>query len=150
MTEPACIAVSACLLGARCKYNGGHNQNDAVITFLRGKAYIPICPEAIALPTPRPPVEINDGRVVTATGEDRTAAYEAGVTEALERLAGRPISMAILKARSPTCGSGAIYDGTFTHRVIPGDGLLAAALKARGIPVRTEEDIEALMKGGDQ
>ena len=135
------IAVSACLLGVCCKYNGGHNKNGAVCAFLKGKRYIPICPEASVLSTPRPPVEIRAGRVVTADGTDLTECYEAGVARTVAELAGQPITLAILKARSPTCGSGTIYDGTFSHTVISGDGLLARALKARGIPVMNEEDL---------
>ncbi len=136
------ILVSACLLGACCKYDGGHNRSEAVLAFLKGKDYIPVCPERLVLPAPRPPVELRDGRVVTADGADRTALYEKGVAETLSCLEGEPIALAILKARSPTCGAGTVYDGTFTHTRVPGDGLLARALKARGIPVWTEEDIE--------
>lgn len=140
------VIVSACLLGTRCKYDGGHNRSEAVLAFLAGKRYLAVCPEIIVLPAPRPPVEIREGRVVTAGGEDRTALFERGVRETLRRIdeAG-PAALAILKARSPTCGSGAIYDGTFTHTRTAGDGLLARALKARGIPVWTEEDVEARM-----
>lgn len=140
------ILVSACLLGRCCKYSGGHNRNEAVIAFLRGRHYIPVCPESLVLPAPRPPVELRGGRVVTADSRDLTALYEKGVAETLARLGGASVTLAILKARSPTCGSGEIYDGTFSHRRVPGDGLLARALKERGIPVRTEEDIARLME----
>lgn len=85
--------------------------------------------------------------MVTEDGRDLTALYEKGVAETLARLGGASVTLAILKARSPTCGSGEIYDGTFSHRRVPGDGLLARALKERGIPVRTEEDIARLMEG---
>lgn len=136
------ILVSACLLGQRCKYDGGHNRSAAVLRFLDGKDCLPVCPESAVLPAPRPPVEIRAGRVVTADGRDRTALYCEGVRRTLRALEGRPVACAVLKARSPTCGAGRIYDGTFTHTAVPGDGLLARALKARGIPVYTEEDIE--------
>lgn len=141
------ILVSACLLGRCCKYSGGHNRNESVIAFLRGRHYIPVCPESLVLPAPRPPVELRGGRVVTEDSRDLTALYEKGVAETLARLGGASVTLAILKARSPTCGSGEIYDGTFSHRRVPGDGLLARALKERGIPVRTEEDIARLMEG---
>lgn len=141
------ILVSACLLGRCCKYSGGHNRNEAVIAFLRDRHYIPVCPESLVLPAPRPPVELRGGCVVTEDGRDLTALYEKGVAETLARLGGASVTLAILKARSPTCGSGEIYDGTFSHRRVPGDGLLARALKERGIPVRTEEDIARLMEG---
>lgn len=85
--------------------------------------------------------------MVTEDGRDLTALYEKGVAETLARLGGASVTLAILKARSPTCGSGEIYDGTFSHRRVPGNGLLARALKEQGIPVRTEEDIARLMEG---
>lgn len=135
------ILVSACLLGRNCKYSGGHNRNDAVIEFLKGHEIIPVCPEVEAgLPVPRPPVELLHGRVIRNDGKDVDALYRKGVERVLSRMG--HIDMAILKARSPTCGVHEIYDGTFTGRKVKGQGLLAEALVKRQIPVYDEKDIK--------
>lgn len=94
------------------------------------------------MPPPRPPAEIREGRVITKTGEDRTALFTEGVRRTLALIEGEKPDLAVLKARSPTCGAKEIYDGTFTGTRIPGAGLLAAALLARGIPVIDEEELE--------
>lgn len=136
------VIVSACLLGRRCKYDGGHNKNSAVLRFLEGKEVLPVCPESLVMPPPRPPAEIRERRVITKTGEDRTALFTEGVRRTLALIEGEKPDLAVLKARSPTCGAKEIYDGTFTGARIPGTGLLAAALLARGIPVIDEEELE--------
>ncbi len=136
------VIVSACLLGRRCKYDGGHNKNSAVLRFLEGKEVLPVCPESLVMPPPRPPAEIREGRFITKTGEDRTAFFTEGVRRTLALIEGEKPDLAVLKARSPTCGAKEIYDGTFTGARIPGAGLLAAALLARGIPVIDEEELE--------
>lgn len=127
------LLISACLLGFRCKYDGGANTLPAeTLAALRERyEFVPVCPEfAAGLPAPRPPCERRDGRVVNVEGRDLTAAFEAGARTAL-RLAERfGCRKALLKERSPTCGAGAIYDGTFSHTVIPGDGTAAEALRA--------------------
>ena len=134
------ILVSACLLGRNCKYDGGNNRNEAVLSFLSGHETIPICPEILILPAPRPPVEILNDRVVTEVGEDLTTLFRGGVALAVSKIPD-DIDLAILKARSPTCGSKEIYDGTFSHKRIPGKGLLAQELLKRGIRVIDEEDV---------
>ena len=137
------ILVSACLLGRNCKYSGGNNRNEAVIRYLQDKEYIPVCPEVEAgMPVPRPPVEIREGRVVSIEGKDLDAVYRRGVAKVMQVLAQEDIGLAILKAKSPTCGVHEIYDGTFTGKKIPGQGLLAKALQEAGIPILDENDIE--------
>jgi uncharacterized protein YbbK (DUF523 family) len=138
------ILVSACLLGRNCKYDGGNNRNEAVLSFLSGCEVIPICPEILILPAPRPPVEILNGRVVTEAGEDLTALFRKGVALAVSKIPA-DIDLAILKARSPTCGSKEIYDGTFSHKRIPGEGLLAQALREKGIRVISEETVAQML-----
>jgi len=134
------ILVSACLLGRRCRYDGGDNFSEAVSNFCRGHEIVPLCPEiASGAGCPRPPVEIRDGRVVTEDGKDRTEMYRAGVMKVLSEAEGA--ELAILKARSPTCGVREIYDGTFSHRRVKGRGLLAAALAEKGVPLLDEEDV---------
>ena len=138
------IMVSACLLGRNCKYSGGNNRNEAVIRYLQDKEYIPVCPEVEAgMPVPRPPVEIRDGRVVSIEGKDLDAVYRKGVSKVMEILEKEDIGLAILKAKSPTCGVHEIYDGTFTGKKIPGQGLLAQALQEAGIPIVDEKDVES-------
>ena len=143
------LIVSACLLGEACKWNGGSNRDERVIRLCAGRAVIPVCPEvAGGLPVPRIPCEIRGGAVVNRLGENVDEAFRAGAAACWARCAEREngqneIVCAVLKARSPSCGSGEIYDGTFTGRLTAGDGVFAALVKARGIPVFTEEETEA-------
>ncbi|MGE4421714.1 MAG: DUF523 domain-containing protein [Pseudodesulfovibrio sp.] len=136
------ILVSACLAGIHCRYNGEVEPFEPVVDLVRRGRAVPFCPEVFGgLPTPRNPCEIRDGRVVEADGTDRTAEYRRGAEEGL-RLAGlMGCREAVLKARSPSCGSGEVFDGTFTSTRAAGDGLFARLLKAHGIVVRTEEDL---------
>lgn len=140
MHEPM-IIVSACLAGIYCRYNGEVEEFAPVVDLVRQGKAIPFCPEAYGgLPTPRAPCEMLGDRVVDSDGVDRTAEFLRGAEEGLRlaRLAG--CREAILKARSPSCGSGVIYDGTFTSKRIEGDGCFARLLKQSGITVRTEEE----------
>ena len=182
--------VSACLLGANCKYNGGNNDNEAVKDFCEGHKVLVVCPEtAGGLKAPRPPAEqvkvsradADDVRILNSEGEDVHILNSEGedVTEYFLRGAeicfGKVMAacghsnqdgheqsdgkergdckqsdgtevpeLAILKANSPSCGSGCIYDGTFTGTLTEGDGVFAAKLKKAGIKVLTELDIEQM------
>ncbi|MCJ2165444.1 MULTISPECIES: DUF523 domain-containing protein [unclassified Pseudodesulfovibrio] len=136
------IIVSACLAGIYCRYSGEGQSFEPVVDLIRQGRAIPFCPEVFGgLPTPRLPCEIQGGCVVDSDGIDRTAEFRRGAEEGLRlaRLAG--CTEAILKAYSPSCGSGIIYDGTFSSTRIPGDGLFAELLKKNGILVRSEEDV---------
>ena len=136
------ILVSACLLGENCKYNGGNNLNERVVRYVAGHRVIPVCPEMLSgLGAPRKPVELQGERVVTADGEDHTDAFRLGVERALAAIAGEQIDLAILQSRSPTCGVKMIYDGTFTRQKIPGQGLLARALRDMGVTLMDAEDV---------
>lgn len=136
------ILVSACLLGENCKYSGGNNRREEICRFLEGKDYIPFCPEqAGGLPTPRPPCECRDGRVVSSAGEDVTRAFLRGAERAMEVCRDHGVTLAILKQGSPSCGSRYIYDGTFSGKKIPGQGVTAQLLEEQGIPVIGEEEI---------
>ena len=135
------VLVSACLLGENCKYNGGNNASPAILEFLKDKQVIPICPELLAgMPSPRPPVEIKDARVIRKNGEDVTDAYCSGVQKAMQRAAQQPIDLVILKSRSPTCGVGQRYDGTFTNTLVQQSGLFAEALLQAGYTVKSSDD----------
>lgn len=140
--KDAPIIVSACLAGIYCRYNGEVEPFEPVVDLVRRGQAIPFCPEAHGgLPTPRCPCEIRVGRVVDTDGADRTAEFRRGAEEGLRLAILAGCREAILKARSPSCGSGEVYDGTFTGTRVPGDGLFAALLKDAGIVVRTEEEV---------
>ncbi len=134
--------VSACLLGHDCKYNGGNNDNAAVREFLRDKDYCVFCPErASGLPAPRLPSEIRGDRVYSKAGDDVTAEFRLGAEKALAFCQRQGVTHAILKARSPSCGPHAVYDGTFTGKVVPGMGVTARLLAENGVTLMDEEDI---------
>lgn len=131
------IAVSACLLGERCKYNGGSNLDEGLVAALAEHEVVPICPEvAGGLPTPRPRSEIHGDTVVNEHGVSVDAEFRAGARAELGRaLKDGALDGAILQPRSPSCGIGSIYDGTFSGTLVPGDGVFATLLKEQGIPV---------------
>ena len=139
------ILVSACLLGAACKYSGGDNFCPKVAALVKNYQLVPVCPEQLGgLPTPRTPAERQGNRVITKDGRDVTAAYSHGAQEAWELAKLFGCGTAILKARSPSCGAQGIYDGTFTGTVIPGSGVTAELLRDAGIRVLTEDELEQL------
>lgn len=142
------ILVSACLVGLNCKYDGGNNFNERVLKLVKEGKAILICPEQLGgLKTPRNPAEIVKDKVITNDGVDVTYQYNKGAEETLKLAKELNIKKAILKSRSPSCGSGIIYDGTFTHTKIPGNGITADLLLKNGIEVITEEDLnEAILK----
>ena len=136
------ILVSACLLGENCKYNGGNNRHERVLRYVQGHEIIPVCPEMLGgLPCPRKPVEWVGERVLTRDGDDCTEAFRLGVQKAIDIIGDKPIDLAILQSRSPTCGVKQIYDGTFSGMRIDGMGALARALKEKGIPLMDAEDV---------
>ena len=137
------ILVSACLLGVRCRYDGKSKPHPAVERLMEQHTLIPVCGEILGgLPTPRVSAERQGARVVTADGRDVTAAYRRGAEEVL-RLAERyGCKAAILKERSPSCGSGRIYDGTFTGTLTDGWGVTAELLRDHGICVIGESEVE--------
>jgi uncharacterized protein YbbK (DUF523 family) len=133
---------SACLLGIKCRYDGKSARNRKVIMLLKAETLIPVCPEQLGgLPTPREPAEIRGERVFTRSGKDVTENFERGAGEVLKIAKLYGIKEAIMKQGSPSCGSGRIYDGTFSGKTIRGDGITAAVLKENGIKVITEEDL---------
>ena len=140
------VLVSACLLGINCRFDGGNSKNKDAVEHGQTHELIPICPEETGgLPTPRPPVEIVGGdgndvidgkaKVLTADSEDKTAEFLNGAQQALELAQTQGVKCVILKAKSPSCGCGEIYDGTFSGTLISGDGVTATLLKRHGIEV---------------
>ena len=141
MKEP--LLVSACLVGVNCKYSGGNNALPPELLAALEEKYrlVPICPERDGgLPTPRLPSERKGKRVLNRAGEDVTEAFRRGAQFALETARREGCRLALLKERSPSCGSGEIYDGSFSGTPIPGDGVAAALLKEHGIAVFGETE----------
>lgn len=137
------ILVSACLLGINCKYSGGNNLNEKVLSYIANKEVIPICPEILGgLSTPRPPSEIIGKKVLNNKDQDVTIEYQKGAEEALKLAKLFNVKKALLKAKSPSCGCGKIYDGTFSGTLIDGDGITTRLLKENGIEVITEIDLD--------
>lgn len=136
------ILVSACLLGVSCRYDGKSKAVQDVISLMKEYTLIPICPEIMGgLPTPRPPAEICGKRVINANGDEVTEQYRRGAEEALRLARLYNCRAAILKEKSPSCGCGRIYDGTFKGILTAGDGITAELLKENGIAVFGEKNI---------
>lgn len=140
------ILVSACLLGVCCRYDGQSKPNADVIKLREKYVLIPICPEVDGgLPTPRTPSEQVGDKVLMSDGKDVTANFRSGAEAALERAKSFSCNIAVLKARSPSCGSNMIYDGSFSGRLVSGDGVTADLLKKNGITIYTEEELDKLI-----
>lgn len=143
------ILVSQCLLGVPCRYDGQSKPAAALNKLAeQGHTLIPVCPEVMGgLPTPRPPAERqSDGRVVNRAGADVTAEYAAGARCALETALSHGCTVAVLKEKSPSCGSGQVYDGSFSGTLIPGQGMTAQLLTQHGIRVLGESQLAELLK----
>ena len=135
--------VSACLAGVNCAYDGKHRSNKGVVDLVKKGAAIPVCPEQLGgLPTPRIPSERLNGKVINKNGEDVTENFRKGAQEALKIAKMIDCDCAILKSRSPSCGYGKIYDGTFSHKLIQGNGVFSELLLQAGIEVISDEDID--------
>jgi len=156
MGERARILVSACLLGAEVRHHGGAAtvEHPALRRWREEGRIVGVCPEiAGGLPSPRPPAEIRGLHVVTREGRDVTAAFETGADVAVRVARELGIHVAVLKSRSPSCGTDEIYDGTFSGRLIEGDGITSAALRREGVQVFDEyhlEDADRALSALDQ
>ncbi|MBR2972528.1 MAG: DUF523 domain-containing protein [Clostridia bacterium] len=140
------ILVSACLLGIGCRYDGKHKANPEVLKLKERYNLIPVCPEIFGgLPTPRVPSERIGDKVMMKDGRDVTENYQKGAEEALELCRIYNIKTAILKERSPSCGKGFVYDGTFTGVLTERDGVTAELLLSAGIRVIGESEINILL-----
>lgn len=140
------ILISACLLGCACRYDGQSKPCPAAQELARRGLAVPVCPEQLGgLSTPRRPSERRDGRVVMNDGRDVTAEYRRGAEEALHLARLYGCTAAVLKERSPSCGCGRIYDGTFTGTLTDGDGVTAEVLKENGVTVYGESELEKLL-----
>ena len=140
------MLISACLLGVQCRYDGGGQPLAELDRLMDRFELIPICPEQLGgLPTPRVPSERRGNRVVSREGEDVTRAFRRGAEQACRIASLYGARLALLKARSPSCGSGEIYDGSFTGRTAPGSGIAAEALAGMGVAVCSEDKIAQLL-----
>lgn len=141
------ILVSACLRGVPCRFDGQHKASAEIAEAVTGREVVSFCPEvAGGLATPRRPAELVGGdgndvldgtaRVVEDTGRDVTAEFVDGARRALAAARHRGCTEALLMPRSPSCGRGVVYDGSFAGELVPGDGVTAALLERNGITVR--------------
>jgi uncharacterized protein YbbK (DUF523 family) len=143
--HPTRILVSSCLLGQPLRYDGRDNRLDHPLLqqWLDEDRVVPLCPEAAGgLPTPRPAAELRNGRARTRNGGDVTDAFIRGAETALDLCREQGIRIALLAARSPSCGNRLIYDGSFSGRLVPGTGITAACLQSAGIRVFNPDEID--------
>lgn len=135
------VGVSACLLGRNVKYNGKNNFSSKLVKKLKDLVIVAICPEVLGgLPIPRDPAEIVDGEAVTNKGVSVDYEFRKGAKKALDIIKNEGIELVILQSRSPSCGKGLIYDGTFSSNLIKGDGNLVKFLEENGIRAMDIED----------
>ena len=155
------ILVSSCLLGKNCKYDGGNNNHDQLQAMFDEQKFIEVCPEQLGgLTIPRPPAEIKGGdgedvltqnaQVVDKEVTDLTEEFLAGARQTLEKAIDNNCKLAILKARSPSCGSNQIYDGTFSGTTKAGVGVTTALLEKAGIRVFNEENLMEAKKAEEE
>ena len=136
------IAVSACLLGENCKYNGGNNYSEKVRDYAKGNEVIPVCPEVLGgISIPREPAEIVNGIVSLKDGTSVDKEFRQGAKEALKIVKEQNADIVILQSRSPSCGVNTVYDGSFSGRIISGQGVFADLLRRNGMKVIDVEDL---------
>lgn len=139
--------ISACLNGENVKYDGKNNYHKLAKELNDKGLVIPVCPEVLGgMSTPRIPSEIVGNKVLSKTGKDVTHHFQKGAEVALKTALDNNVKIAILQARSPSCGSKQIYDGTFTGKLIEGKGVATTLLEANGIKVMTIEEFEKYQK----
>lgn len=139
------LLVSSCLLGEKVRYDGEGFQYPEILALSENYDLHPFCPEVSGgLSIPRPPAERSGVSILTKNGKDVSAEYRLGAEKALAYCLKEDIRKAVLKSRSPSCGKGQIYDGTFTKTLTEGHGVTAELFLAHGIEVYTEEDLGGL------
>lgn len=140
------LLISECLCGICCRYDGDHNQIDCLEKLKSLYNLIPVCPEVMGgLSTPRPPAERIGNSVRTENGIDVTEQFKRGAELALAIAIDKNCLCALLKAKSPSCGYGEIYDGTFTRTLVNGTGVMSELLLQHDIQIYTEKNVEALI-----
>lgn len=140
------LLISACLLGVKCRYDGGGKRLPECDLLKARYHLIPVCPEQLGgMSTPRSPSERVGDRIMNKEGKDVTSFFTRGAEEALRLCELFGCQKALLKERSPSCGSGQIYDGSFTGALTQGSGVLAEALQGRGTRVYGESELQTLL-----
>ncbi len=140
MNQAGPILISACLLGEPCRFDGQGKEKSELLDLLHDEELIPFCPEVEGgLPTPRPPAEIKGDKVLRENGDDVTVQFQSGARTGLHLAQTKDLNLAILKSRSPACGCGEVYDGSFTKTLIKGDGIFTKTLKKAGIQCISDE-----------
>lgn len=144
------ILVSACLMGLPVRYDGRDNERSDILALMDRHHLIPVCAEVFGgLPTPRVPAERKENRVINKFGKDVTQEYVRGAEEIVRLSALYGCTIAILKEKSPSCGHGKIYDGTFSRTLTDGDGVLTERLVQMGIRVVGESEVASLVERGE-
>lgn len=137
------ILISACLMGEACRYDGQgseRRERRELLSTLLDKQLIPVCPEVEGgLPIPRPPAEIQDDRVLREDGSDVTLQFKLGSQICRDKGLEQGVGLAILKSRSPACGCGEVYDGSFTRTLVKGNGIFTQSLLDAGIECISDE-----------
>lgn len=134
-------AISSCLMGINCKYSGGNNTDVDLMDYMRDKTYIVLCPEVLGgLSIPRACSEQCNGRVITSDDEDVSEAFLLGAQKAMQELYDHDIDLVITQPRSPSCGKGRIYDGTFSNKLINGDGIFVQLCLMNGFEVMNVDE----------
>ena len=147
--KPQAIAVSACLLGHPCRFDGASKPHAGVIALAERFELLPVCPEvAGGMPVPHPPCDIDASspvlRVVDADGRDMTEPFAEGARRCADAACAAGCKFAVMKAKSPSCGSGQVYDGSFSGALIPGWGVASALMRERGIRIIDETQLDLL------
>lgn len=138
------FAISACLMGKNTKYNGKNNLNEKLVSFLKDKDYILICPEVMGgLSTPRYPSERKKDKVINSNKEDVTNNFIKGADIAIKLI--KDVDVIIVKSNSPSCGKGMIYDGTFSGKLIEGNGVFVDKISITKKYIFTENEIEKII-----
>jgi uncharacterized protein YbbK (DUF523 family) len=141
------LLISACLLGTPCRYDGRSKPAENISKLMLKHTLIPICPEMMGgLSTPRLPCEIRGNKVICQNGEDRTLQYMNGAKKCLEIFKKENCDAVLLKTKSPSCGKGKVYDGSFSKTLTDGDGIAVKLFKFYNIKIYTEDDIENLSR----
>ena len=139
------LLVSACLLGLCTRFDGESKASGRVMALAEQHCLVPVCPEQLGgLPTPRPASERRGQRVINRLGVDVTEAFARGAHEAYRIYSLCGCEAAVLKLRSPSCGKGQVYDGSFSGTLAPGDGVFAALLLEKGIQVYGEDEVHLI------
>ena len=139
------LMISACLMGINCRYDGGNTRLSCLNELKEQFELIPVCPETLAgLPCPRHPLEISKDRVYNNQKEDMTEVFHHGADLAMKAWQEAGCPAVLLQSRSPSCGKGLIYDGSFTGRKIPGNGVFAQKLLDANAEVYSELELDKI------